>query len=575
MIAPDMYYSKSPFGEADIEVARLADGVTEIRSRAMPSQAPATTLHWLRHWASKTPSAHFLSEVIDGHRVTFDYLSTWSAVVHGAQALRARGVVRGDRVVVVAANSFESFVAGHSAMLAGAIWVPIATQYLGAGADPTRIADVLNLVDPALVLVPDTALHPQVPSDYEVVDRVAAPAWKGTGLDGDGLLQSCREGDVAKLMLTSGSTGTPKAVVYTHRMLVSNARATADVWTFVTDHPPILVDWLPWNHAFGGNANLNMVLLGGGTLHIDDSYGRPTELWRTIATITAFEPTFYAAVPAGFHALLPALETDREFSRALFGRCDAMFSAGAAMPAATFERLRDLSSTVRQSPVPVLTGWGSTEVGPGATIVHTTNSEPGIIGPPLPGVAIRMVPTGDKLELRVKSPGVTPAYWRDHERTTAAFDENGFYRTGDAGTLVDEHRPELGLRFDGRIADDFKLANGSWVNVDRLRSRLLALAGTRARDVVIAGPDRSHLVALFWLGADETLDVQSILHAHNSTTAGQTNIIVAGAVIDTDPPAELLSPKGLIKPAAFRAAARKTIDALYDTVTVQGKEEHS
>lgn len=569
-----MQEENSTFAAADVEIVQLGGGVTEIRSRAVPSLAPVTTLHWLRHWANLTPTAIVLSEVRDGHRVTCDYASVWSAVVGAAHALRGHGVSRGDRVVVIASNSIDSFVAGHAAMLAGAIWVPVATQYLGAEADPTRIAAVFDSVDPSLVLVPDGAQRDRVPTGYEVIDRIHQERTDTVESDAIALLQACSGDDVAKLLLTSGSTGIPKAVVYTHRMLVSNVRATADVWTFVTDHPPVLVDWLPWNHAFGGNANLNMVLLGGGTLHIDDAHGRPSELGRSIASITALQPTFYAAVPASFHAMLPALEADQHFRRAFFGRCDALFSAGAAMPASTFERLRALSSTVRSSPVPVLTGWGSTEVGPGATIVHRSDSASGWIGPPLPGVTLRMVPVADKYELRVSSNGVTPGYWRDPERTTMAFDADGFYCSGDAGILVDDQMPELGLRFDGRIADDFKLSNGSWVNVDRLRSRLLSLAGTSVRDVVIAGPDRAHLVALFWLAAGATLDVPKVLHAHNTTTSGQTNVIVAGAVLDTDPSAELLSPKGLIKPAVFRVAEHSTIDALYATATNSTKEDY-
>jgi feruloyl-CoA synthase len=567
------------FAAADVELVRLPHGVTELRSRRNPSDAPATTLHWLRQWARTTPSAILLTEVAGGGaRTALDYRSAWRRVVQTARALSARGVGRGDRVAVIAQNSIDAFVAGHAAVLAGAVWVPIAPQYLRPGADPERIAAVLEMVDPVLVIVPDAALHGGVPERYTVEtgilidnssdgDADAGDADAGVGAR---LLEACRPDDPAKLLLTSGSTGTPKAVVYTHRMLVDNVRATVDVWPFVSDHPPVLVDWLPWNHAFGGNANLNMVLLGGGTIHIDDAHGRPDALQRTIAAIREFAPTFHAAVPATFQALIPVLESDPEFRQALFGRCDALFSAGAAMPVTAFRRLRELSEAVRGEPVPMLTGWGSTEVGPGATIVHRSDSEPGWVGPPLPGVAIRLVPVGDKLELRVRSSSVTPGYWREPDRTASVFDHDGFYRSGDAGRLVDPAHPELGLRFDGRIADDFKLSNGSWVNVDRLRSSLLALAGNGVRDVVVAGPDRAHLVALFWVSEGVEFDVAAVLSAHNSATSGQTNVILAGAVLPAEPAAELLSPKGLIKPAPFRSEHAELIDDLYSAP----KENH-
>ena len=564
MTAPVEVARRDPFAAADVEFLRLPGGVTELRSRRRPSDAPVTTLHWLSRWAQTTPSATLLTEVAGGARVALDYESAWGRVVQAALTLIARGIRRGDRVAVIAQNSVDSFVAGHAAMLAGAVWVPIAPQYLRPGADRGRIAVVLDVVDPALVIVPDAGLHRGVPEGYRVEKGIAPdPAVQEDAGVGLRLLEYCGADDPAKLLLTSGSTGTPKAVVYTHRMLVHNVRATVDVWPFVGYHPPVLVDWLPWNHAFGGNANLNMVLLGGGTIHIDDAHGRPDALHRTIAAIKEFSPTFHAAVPATFQALIPVLESDPEFRTALLGRCDALFSAGAAMPVTAFRRLRDLSQTVRESPVPVLTGWGSTEVGPGATIVHTSDSEPGWVGLPLPGVAIRLVPLGDKLELRVRSASVTPGYWREPDRTAAVFDDEGFYRSGDAGRLVDPAHPELGLRFDGRIADDFKLSNGSWVNVDRLRSSLLALAGNDVRDVVVAGPDRSHLVALFWVSEDATLDVDAVLAAHNSSTSGQTNVVVAGTVLVADPDAELLSPKGLIKPVPFRSAHAELIDALY------------
>ncbi|MDQ1074155.1 feruloyl-CoA synthase [Microbacterium testaceum] len=576
MSASPTIHGVSAFKDPDVEVERLPGGVIEMRSRHELSAAPVTTLHWLRRWARRTPHSVLLTEVApDGERRALDYASAWSAIARTAVGLAEQGIQRGERVAVIATNSIESFIYGHAIMLAGAMWAPIAPQYLRPGADPARIAGVLDVVDPALIVVPDPALHAGLPDG-----RIAVTSMRPRGEHtrdrahdvGDQLLAVAQDDDAVKLLLTSGSTGTPKAVVYTHRMLVSNMRATADVWPFVTDHAPVLVDWLPWNHAFGGNANIDMVLLGGGTLHIDDAHGRPQELVRTIASITEFSPTFHAAVPATFHALLSVLEADDAFRRAFFARSDALFSAGAAMPMTTFHRLRELSLTVRERPVPVLTGWGSTEVGPAATTVHTTDSEPGHIGPPLPGVTVRLVPVADKLELRVKGPGVMPGYWRAPDLTAAVFDGDGFYRSGDAGVLVDEDDPGRGFRFDGRIADDFKLANGSWVNVDRLRSSLLAQGGAAVRDVVVAGPDRPHLVAVFWVEEGARVDVDAVIGAHNAHTSGQTNLIRAAAVLPGEPPADLLSPKGLIKPAPFRVASVGLIDALYHLDAVGAKE---
>jgi feruloyl-CoA synthase len=555
-----------------VELVRRGHGVLDLRSTREPTEPPASSAHWLAHWAEQTPDALLLSEEAGGGgaRRQHAYGSVWASIVAEAHALASAGVGPGDRVAVIAANGFAHFVTGHAAMLAGAVYAPIATQYLGPGADPDRLRGVLALLEPSLILCEPGADRAGLPAGALVTtEPLSAGSDSAGGQEPDAgraLLARVEPDAAAKLLLTSGSTGRPKAVVYTHRMLTANAAATADVWPFVRAHKPVLVDWLPWNHAFGGNANLNMVLIGGGSLHVDGAGGRPGTLERSIELITRLQPTFYAAVPAGFQALLPGLEDDLAFRSALLGpSMDALFSAGASMPASTFHRLRTLSKTVREEAVPILSGWGSTEVGPGATIAPPGDSRPGQVGPPLPGVTVRLVPTGDKYELRVKGPSVMGGYWREPKLSAAVFDEDGFFCSGDAGRLVDELDPALGLLFDGRLADDFKLSNGSWVNVDRLRRSLLALAGPRVRDVVIAGPDRPHLVAVFWLGpdVDEPFDVAGILERHNAANAGQTNRILAGEVVRCELDPELITSKGTIKPRQYREARVGEIEAIY------------
>jgi len=542
----------------------LPGGGLEVVSLVEATPPPVSTLSWLCAAAERTPDAPVLTWCAeDGSRSALSYGDAWQDVQTLATGLRASGHRRGDRVVTLARNGPGSFLLAHAAMLAGMIWAPVAPQYAAPGADPARLRSVLDTLEPALIFIDDREDSPGAPDDATVLigdDGLARLRAAASGVPP--ALEEISSTDPAKVLLTSGSTGAPKAVIQTHVMVAANVQATVDVWPFFLREPPVLVDWLPWNHSFGGNSNLNLVLAGGGVLHIDESRGLPGTLATTIANIVRFRPTYYAAVPAVFAAMLPHLEGDPEFRSALFERAQVLFSAGAAMSADTFERLRAASLTVRDTPIPVLSGWGSTEVGPGATIVHTASSQPGWIGEPLPGVTVRMAPVGEKHELRVRGHSVTPGYWGDPVRSREIFDEDGFYRSGDAGVLVDERRPELGFRFDGRIAEDFKLANGSWVNTQRLRDEILAAAGGAVRDVVVAGPDRPHLLALVWLADDAEIDLDDLVARHAFGRRGQTNVL-RGAVALGAPDPEELSPKGQLRPNVVLSRRVRLLDDAY------------
>jgi feruloyl-CoA synthase len=291
-------------------------------------------------------------------------------------------------------------------------------------------------------------------------------------------------------------------VVNTHRMMCTNQRALGQIWPFLEVEPPTLVDWLPWSHTFGGNHNLNQVLAYGGTLYIDDGRPAPALFERTVQALRHAPPTVYYNVPAGYALLAPRLEEDREFAEAFFSRLRFMFYAAAALPDALWSRLRALADDIADHPVPLTASWGTTETAPAATSAHFPGARCGCIGVPIPGVTLKLVPHDDKLEIRVSGPNVTPGYFRDHEATARAFDEDGFYRTGDAVRFVDPHDPTQGLMFDGRLAEDFKLVTGTWVHVGSLRTRLVSAAGVLT-DAVICGHDREFVAALAWLNQPE------------------------------------------------------------------------
>jgi feruloyl-CoA synthase len=396
-----------------------------------------------------------------------------------------------------------------AAMTVGAPVVPTSVAYALQSRDHAKLRAMAELVEPGLLVAED-------PSGTEAY----APALAALGADrlvlsGTGELTpdtfgadptpeldrrcaALRRDDVAKILFTSGSTGTPKGVLTTHGMLAANQQQIRQVWPFLEDEPPVLLDWLPWSHTFGGNHNVNLVLTHGGSLWIDDGRPAPPLIGRTARNLADVHPTVYFNVPAGYAALLPLLEQDPEVARAFLARLRLGFFAGAALPQQTWDRLEKLAAD-HGAPMRMTTSWGLTETSPAATSAHFPIPRSDVLGVPLPGVEVALVPVGEKHEIRVKGPNVTPGYHRRPEATAAAFDEDGWFRTGDAVALADPADPAAGLVFRGRIAEDFKLATGTFVSVGTLRPKLLSAAGGVIADAVVCGQDSDCVTALIWL----------------------------------------------------------------------------
>ena len=294
---------------------------------------------------------------------------------------------------------------------------------------------------------------------------------------------------IAKFLFTSGSTGTPKAVINTQRMLTSSQQAKAQTWTFLEDigEKLVILDWLPWSHTFGANHNFNLVLRNGGTLYVDGGKPAPGLFATSLANLRSVMPTVYFNVPRGFDMLIAALRGDEELRRKFFGEVKFAFYAGAALPQNLWDALEELSIKTVGRAMPMVSAWGSTETSPLATDCHFQAKRSGNIGVPIPGTELKLVPSGDKLEVRVRGPNVTPGYWKAPELTAQAFDAEGFYLIGDAVTFADPARPELGLFFDGRVAEDFKLNSGTWVSVGTLRVAGIAALAPLAQDIVVTG----------------------------------------------------------------------------------------
>lgn len=564
------------FATPDVECQTQLDGSLVLRSRLAASAASPTILHWLRQYADHSPHTALLTFVTDTGRQSWTYAQAWEDVTQVAAGLTASGVASGDRVLVLGANSVAHMTMSLATMLAGGVVVPVAPQYAGERAERAKLANLLSTIEPTLIWV-------ETNSQGVVVNEVASSA-ATTLLVGHDAVQTLAQAGArqarlpqpedlepaapTKILMTSGSTGHPKPVAYTQLMMTTNIAMTIDVWPFLNDHPPVLVDWLPWNHAFGGNANLNLVLARGGTLHIDEGGGRPEHIHRTIENLRTLRPTFHGAVPAGFAALLPALESDKDFRSAFFGRLDVMFSAGAAMHPEVFRTLSMLSKSVRGKAVPIVTGWGSTEVGPGATMVHAEDVEPDCIGTPMPGVEIALRPVADKHELLVRGPCVAAGYWQHPEQTRAAFTSDGWYRSGDAGELIDATNPNRGLRFAGRIADDFKLANGTWIDSTGIRAALLRRSGGRLRDLLVVGADRPTLCVLVWPNDDAAqpftdVDLDLLIEEHNSTQLRPSTRLFAGRLFEPDPATGEISSKGQLVRSTVTQNRAAMIDQMY------------
>ncbi len=306
---------------------------------------------------------------------------------------------------------------------------------------------------------------------------------------------------VAKILFTSGSTGAPKGVINTQRMLCSNQQAIAQGWPFLEERPPVIVDWLPWSHTFGGNHNFNLVLRNGGTLYIDRGKPAPGAIETTLRNLREVPSTLHFNVPRGYDLLLPHLENDAELREVFFRDLDALFYAAAALPPHLWTRLEEVSAAATGRRVTMLAAWGSTETAPCATQVHFRIERAGNIGLPLPGTEIKLAPAGDRHELRVRGPNVTPGYWRQEDGGGAAFDEEGFLAMGDAGRLEDPENPERGLVFDGRLAENFKLTSGTWVHVGDLRTAVIAAGAPVVQDAVVTGHGRETVGLLIFPNA--------------------------------------------------------------------------
>jgi feruloyl-CoA synthase len=497
-------------------VRRLPDGSTHLQSTEALLPYPALLTDALEAWAQATPRRQLIAKR--------DATGSWQAITYAQMLQRVRAVgeylctlnLSPDRpLVLLSGNDLEHHTLALAAAWVGLPFAPVSTAYSLVSQDFGKLRHVLKTLTPGLVFASDpsyakaiaSTLNPNVPVmmttgavDTHVVTPFAQALTTQPGSAVDAAHAKVSADTILKFMFTSGSTKDPKAVITTNRMLCANLQMIRQCFVFLAETPPVLVDWLPWNHVFGGNHNTGIALYNGGTLYIDDGKPTPQGMAETLRNLREISPTIYFNVPKGLEEISRAMDSDKALRQRFFKRCQAIMYAGAGLSQAVWDKLDAHAERTVGERVRVVSGLGMTEASPSCTFAVGTNVKSTYIGLPAPGVQAKLVPmtatAKGKTEIRFRGPNLMPGYWRNAAATAEAFDDEGFYKTGDAVLWVNPKDTQQGLRFDGRVAEDFKLATGTFVSVGPLRARIVLAGDPCVQDVVITGIDRNEVGAL-------------------------------------------------------------------------------
>ncbi len=587
---------------SDAIVRHGADGVVYLQSSAPLGPFQTRITDSLDYWAAHAPDRTFLAQR-DGDRwreLTYgDALGRVRAV---AQALLERRLSLDRPIVILSGNGIDHGLLALAAMYVGVPYAPIAPAYSLQATGYSALQRVFERLEPALVFTEngaayERALRAVITDRTELVVSGSPDGLRSTPLAElaatretsavDDAKQRVGRDTIAKVLFTSGSTGRPKGVINTQQMLCSNQEMIRSVLPFLTDEPPVICDWSPWNHTAGGNHNFGLVLRNGGTLYIDEGKPTPALFAATLRNLREIPCTAHFAVPRLYEMLMPHLRSDAVLRRTFFSRVQLLFYAAAGLGQRFWDELRDVALEACGEEIMIMTGFGATETAPFAFTTATLNAFAGLVGLPAPGLEVKLSPVESKLEARVRGPNITPGYWRDEALTAAAFDDEGFYRLGDAMEYADPADPRKGLVFNGRLAEDFKLSTATWVSVGPLRAKILAQAAGLIQDVVICGHDREFVTALVFpnlqvcrdvLGAGADTPARALL-SHPVIVSRFTDVFttlaaastgsstfVARAIVLEDPPsmdAREVTDKGSINQKAVLAHRAALVDELY------------
>jgi feruloyl-CoA synthase len=489
-------YRELKFGVTRVCLREGEAGVRYLRADQPLETHAARMTDRLLHWASVAPERTFMARRVrnaDGGSGDWRHISYAEALASArsiGQALLDRGLGPERPVVVLSENDLEHALIALGCMYAGVPYSPASPAYSTISQDYEKLRHVLQTLTPGLVYASDAsrygkAIAAAVGPDVEVVlgkgqleDRKSTPfsdllATRATAAVDDAM-RATGPDTITKFLFTSGSTRLPKAVINTHGMWCANQQQMRQSMPVLAEEPPVLVDWLPWNHTFGGNHNVGLTLYNGGTLYIDDGKPTPALAHETLRNLREIAPTVYFNVPTGFEQIAAAMKTDDALRKTLLSRVQMFFYAGAALAQPVWDALHEAQEREIGERIVMGTGLGMTESSPFAIFVTNPHVKAGYLGVPTPGMELKLVPTDGKVEVRYKGPNITPGYWRSPDATKECFDDEGFFCTGDAVQWIDEGDVHQGLKFDGRIAEDFKLATGTFVSVGPMRARIIA-----------------------------------------------------------------------------------------------------
>lgn len=596
-------YRAVSIGKNSVEVDQDAQGIWRMRSTEKLAEYPCRLTDRLVEGAVKHPERTLIARR--------DAQGQWQRISYGemlqraraiGQAMMTRGLSAERPLLILSGNDLEHLQMALGAMYAGIPYSPLSPSYSLISGDFGKLAHIVNLTTPGMVFTSQgqpfaRAIARTVPADVEVV--IAGDPIEGrstTALSSlltteattiDEVNKALTGDSIAKFLFTSGSTKLPKAVTTTHRMLCSNQQMLLQTFPCFGETPPVLVDWLPWNHTFGGSHNVGIALYNGGTLYIDD--GKPTTsgFAETVRNLKEIAPTVFFNVPKGWELLADALETDEALGKCFFSRVNLFFFAGAGLSQAAWDKLDRISLTHCGEKIRVMSGLGMTETSPSSTFTTGPLIQAGYVGLPTPGCEIKLAPVDEKLEVRFRGPHVMPGYWRAPEQTAEVFDDEGYYCTGDALRFADPAQPETGLMFDGRIAEDFKLSSGTFVSVGPLRAKLISTGAPYIMDVVLTGINRDNIGALIFPRLEHCsqlakIDPQApaaeivgnasvrqyfadLLQQVNQTASGSASRIAWLHLLETPPSVDLheITDKGSINQRAVLNNRADLIETLY------------
>ncbi len=603
----DIKFRPLKFGVTRVVLKEGAPGTRYVHADQTLQDYPDRLTDRLQHWAQVKPQHSFMARRVkhaDGTLGDWQHLTyeqAWQTARNIAQSLINRGLSAERPVVILSENSLEHALLALGCMVAGVPYVPTSPPYSLVSVDYDKLKHVLRTVTPGMVFASDEryakAIAATVSQDMEVVMvEGSVTGHKTTPFESlcetpataqvDEAIAATGPDTIVKFLFTSGSTKLPKAVINTQRLWCSNQRQMAQSMPVLAEKELVLVDWLPWNHTFGGNHNFGMTVFHGGTLYIDDGKPTPTLIHETLRNLREIAPTVYFNVPTGFDAIASAMKTDDALRKTLLSRVQMFFYAGAALAQPIWDSLYESQEREVGERIVMTTGLGMTESGPFGIFVTNPNVKAGDLGVPTPGMELKLVDIQGKTEVRYRGPNVTPGYWRAPEETADAFDEEGFFKTGDAVKWIDDANPHLGLKFDGRIAEDFKLATGTFVSVGPLRAKIISLGAPYIQDAVLTGINLNEVGAMIFptpavrslcslpaeaslaqvLATPEVLSkFQAIVNELAQTATGSANRIARLCLLSEPPTIDKgeITDKGSINQRSVLAHRAATVAALH------------